>query len=530
MVNIDLFSTIKEKLILVETKDDFKPVFKIIQRLASNERSNKDVLTLLEEGMMKAVCLEDNESLVNLYGLKILQLEHLKTNLPIISELLDEMYKIAERQEYREGLAFYYSFVWYIEKFKGKQEQSKKAILKAKDILDHTEKKNEYIYHFVRYSYAVEQWTAYQDKDCTEIFEECLLYFYNNEFYRSVIQTLGLLTIIYQQTQNKEKASSVSKLLLNHSHSFNQQPEDIKAIAYYLAGVSQLLEHNLGQADNLLSESYSLLNNKLHHSNFYPYYIIRLLSHIAIIHALQGKLEQSFEEIVKIENLFDDEHINNGMDNNSKEQVIHTLNLIKFYVYSRLFDFKAENVQILINKIYQGIENNYSDSILLSEFLLNAKLDSEQVKKLINTRNASLFRVKHIIKYALTKSSNNSEMRIRFLKSIRSNKQTIKNFTFIEKAHSDLQLAQELFSLRRYAEIAPLLKKYENRLNQIEVLELRVFMEAFIQVGAYKNGDPLGPALQYMAIKKCRLYGFSRLENTLLDYLQLQHKEITRAV
>ena len=59
---------------------------------------------------------------------------------------------------------------------------------------------------------------------------------------------------------------------------------------------------------------------------------------------------------------------------------------------------------------------------------------------------------------------------------------------------------------------------------------MRIFMEAFIQVGAHENGDPLGPALQYMAIKKCRLYGFSRLENTLLKYLQLQHKDIRRTV
>ncbi|MHA1217460.1 MAG: hypothetical protein ACTSO5_02110 [Candidatus Heimdallarchaeaceae archaeon] len=72
------------------------------------------------------------------------------------------------------------------------------------------------------------------------------------------------------------------------------------------------------------------------------------------------------------------------------------------------------------------------------------------------------------------------------------------------------------------------LKKYENQLYKIEVLEMRVFMEAFIQVGAYKNGDPLGPALQYMAIKKCRQYGFSRLENKLSDYLTMQGNDTIR--
>ncbi len=57
---------------------------------------------------------------------------------------------------------------------------------------------------------------------------------------------------------------------------------------------------------------------------------------------------------------------------------------------------------------------------------------------------------------------------------------------------------------------------------------MRVFMEAFIQVGSFKNGDPLGPALQYMAIKKCRLYGFSRLENKLLYYFSIQGNDVLK--
>ena len=100
--------------------------------------------------------------------------------------------------------------------------------------------------------------------------------------------------------------------------------------------------------------------------------------------------------------------------------------------------------------------------------------------------------------------------------------------TFTEKAFADLLAAQEYYKINRFAEISPLLKKYENNLHKIEVLEMRIFMEAFIQVGAYKNGDPLGPALQYMAIKKCRQYGFSRLENNLLDYLNMQRNDALR--
>ena len=102
------------------------------------------------------------------------------------------------------------------------------------------------------------------------------------------------------------------------------------------------------------------------------------------------------------------------------------------------------------------------------------------------------------------------------------NRRIIENETYLEKAFTDLLIAKELFNLEKYDEIHLLLREYRKRVDKLEVLEFRIFMESFIQVGAYKTGDPLGPALQYMAIKKCRQYGFSRLENKLLDYLNLQ--------
>lgn len=168
-----------------------------------------------------------------------------------------------------------------------------------------------------------------------------------------------------------------------------------------------------------------------------------------------------------------------------------------------------------------------------SEFILNSNLDSDKLQRLMTIDNFSINRIKHLIEFMLEKqkleTKISKEQKALNCISILEKHVTTSKTTFIEHAYRDLLIAQQLFSLKRYAEIAPLLKQYESRLKQIEVLEMRVFMEAFIQVGAYKNGDPLGPALQYMAIKKCRIYGFSRLENTLLNYLQLQHSEITKS-
>lgn len=92
--------------------------------------------------------------------------------------------------------------------------------------------------------------------------------------------------------------------------------------------------------------------------------------------------------------------------------------------------------------------------------------------------------------------------------------------TFIEDTYADLLLAQELLDLQRFDAIYPLLRKYKVQLHKIEVLEMRIFMKAFIQVGEFRNGDPLAPAVQYMAIKKCRKHRFTKLEQLLFQHQQ----------
>ncbi len=220
------------------------------------------------------------------------------------------------------------------------------------------------------------------------------------------------------------------------------------------------------------------------------------------------------------------------MDDNTRKQIVHTLNLVKFYNISRLGRFNPQEWQELIGEIFENSKDLYSEFMSFSEFILNSNLDYDKFQQLLEIDNFSINRVKHLIEFILEKQKLEAEISqkqkaLNCIAILEKRVTTIKT-TFIEHAYADLLIAQQLFSLKRYVEISPLLKQYESRLKRIEVLEMRIFMEAFIQVGAFKNGDPLGPALQYMAIKKCRNYGFTRLENKLLDYLQLQRKEITR--
>ncbi|MHA1345054.1 MAG: hypothetical protein ACTSVO_00580 [Candidatus Heimdallarchaeaceae archaeon] len=513
----------------ISTKTEFQEMVDKLQILSYNERANKKVLSLVEKSIAQGLFLEDKKSLIKLYSFKITHIQHLKENLPIVINLVKKIELLSEEIGDIDGLALYYAHRWYIEKFKGNKKKAKIAIEKSMNYINQSGYHDKFIKFICKYIYATESWLENHDPNSAFVLEECLDYFYNNGYNRSLTQILGILGIIYQRTQNWKKATEVSKKLFINRYYFDQQSKDVQAMSYYFAAVGQLLVHNLKQAENLLEVSYQLFNVILENSSYYSYYYVRLLSHRAIVQSLQGKLDESLEQIKKIEDLLKEESILRNMDEYSKKQVPHTLNLIRFYVYSRLYGFNHKSSQDHIKKIFESTKENYSDSIMLSEFLLNAELNYAQLKELQETENASLRRVGNIINYMIEKTkieeTTSEEKFDKFLIAL-NNKPSIKDLTFTEKAFTDLLVAQQLYLSKRYAEIYTLLKKYECKINRIEVLELRIFMEGFIQVGAYKCGDPLGSALQYMAIKKCRMYGFSRLENTLLNYLDMQKKEV----
>ena len=516
LMNLD---TLINKVEEISSEEDIEEIINNLRILAANEKS-KDVLSIIETAIFKTKFLKNKKYLVDLYELQIKQIYHKRVNLPLVENILIKMKIISTEINYTSGLALCFQIEGYVENYKGNKRKSIFAINKSMNLLDGIEETDNYIYHICLYSYAISQWFENHSVESIEYLEKCVNYFLQNFLHRSLTQTLGLLIIFYQRTQNKKKAVETSKKLFNNKSFFNKQPEDVQAMANYLAGVGQILRYNLKQAENLFYESYMLFNGLLDRSIYYTYYYIRLLSHLAMTKALQGKIWESFEKIKKIEELLENKYIIENLDEYSKNQVPHTIKLIKFYVYSRIFGYNHIFVQELREEILKGIKDNYSDSIMLGEFLLNSELNYTQLKNLQKIENASLKRVGSIIDYAIEKTKSKEkflEERLNKYMKILKDKPSIKNLTFTEKAFGELLVAQELYSHDRLADIYQLLKKYENQVNRIEVLEMRIFIEAFIQVGKFGNKDPLAPALHFMAIKQCREHKFGRLEKILVE-------------
>jgi hypothetical protein len=524
---------IKENLqsTLSETKID--EILRKLRVLVSNDRSNQAIAKVTKEAIKKFIKMGNHKGLVDLYGLLILQLEYLNENADCVSVLIEEMQKTAEKHQYKEGLALTYSYLWYNKKLKGNAKASREAIFKAKEIIDNLEEYEDYNYYFVIYSFAMDQWLEKHDTSVMSLLEDCIQYYYKNNFHRSLAQTFSFLSIVYTRKHKNTKILKLGNEILANRTLFEKLPPDVGGIIYYFTGLGHMLNANLVIAESYFSEAYDILK-PIYESSIYFSNFILLHSYLATVKGLQGKTNSACNIIEDAEIFLQTNHIKKNLDHSTKKQIVHTLNLVKFYNLSRLGNYSPNEHQVLIGEIIDNCKNLYSDFMTLSEFILIANLDSDTLKQLLMIDNFSINRVKHLIEFMLEKQKLEKEITqeqaaLNCITILEKRAKTTKT-TFMENAYTNLLIAQQLFTLKRFAEISPLLKQYENRLHRIEVLEMRIFMEAFIQVGAYKNGDPLGPALQYMAIKKCRLYGFSRLENKLLDYLQLQQEQITRTM
>jgi hypothetical protein len=512
---------------LIKSKIELKELISHLKILASNRRSDKDVIQLIEKCISIANKIEDWESNVVLNGLLILQYVQQVDMLEKSNKLLDEMQDLARKINYKEGLAFSHSFAWYIAKIQGEKEKSKYEISKALELLDEVNIPDNFIFHFIKYTCAIEMWFETRDIRVAETLENCIDYFYEKNLYHSLTMSLGVLMIIYQHSQNKRESMKLIKRILCKEDVLTRMPKETQSMVYFFIGFTHALSFNLSKAKSNLLEAINILE-PIYRKSIYSSYYITALSFLTSTYALQGKLELAIKQMKEVEKLIKEEETTKNLDSFNKKQIRHTFDLTKFYIYSRLQGFRIEKHQDLIQEIYEGIDEYHSNAVFLSEFLINTNLRKEQLLGIKGLNNSSTKRVEHVINLLIDKTtSSNDEHVMKYVLGLRKRPHKDK-MTFTEKAFADLLAAQEYYKINRFAEIYPLLRKYENQLHKIEVLEMRVFMEAFIQVGAFKNGDPLGPALQYMAIKKCKQYGFSRLENKLSDYLKMQGNDTIR--
>ena len=510
-----------KELEIVQSVEELRPVLVNLQVFASNNRSSKKASALIQKAIKKNKMVNDKKSRVILYDLQIRQLYHQANHLLEINNLLSSMRSLTEEINYQEGLALFYQLTWHIEKFQDNKKISSEAINESIRIINNLSEQDGYVYNFCRYSYAVERWLDKHDSTSADILEECVDYFFQNGFYRSLVQTLGILLIIYQRTQNTKKVLKTSEQLVNKEF-FEQIPQDVQAYVYYLLGLGNLLQFKLSYAETYFEESRKLMKETYKESIYFGYYPLTL-AFLSEVLALQGKFKQVTKLVDETEDTLHNAYIHKNLDNVSKRQITHIFNLLKFYVQTRKEGFNIEESSDLIETLYSGIQINYSDAIMLSEFLLNAQLSYEQLLELQKKDNVSLKRVKHITSFMMEKTRTDVELtaveRLRNCIVTLWKKRVPKDDTFVEQSFVDLLLAQQYYDMGRFDEMNKLLKNYSDNLDSIEVLEQKLFIKGSMYFAAHRSGDIFAPSKFYKTIQECKSNDFTRLEELLTSYI-----------
>ena len=511
-----------KELEMVQSIEELRIIFVDLRVFASNNRSSAESVQLIQSAIEKSTFLNDKKTLVELYGLKILQFYYLSEKQKDVLETIEKMHNLTEEINYTDGLALCFTYKWFIEKFQGDKISAKKAMDKSLEILNLLTDCDRYIHHFILYSYAVERWLEERDPKSADILEECANYFFQNGFYRSLVQALGILLIIYQRMQNSKKVLEISKRLLENKSVFEQLPRDVQAYTHYLAGLGQILQYSLANAETHLEKAREIFKDVYKQTIYISNYVLTL-SYLSMSQALQGKMDQALQLADQIELLIQEEFIIENLEVTTKRQIKHYFNLIKFYVQTRKSDFNIEESSDLIETIYSGTQTNYSDTIMLSEFLLNAQLSYEQLLELQKKDNVSLKRVKHITSFMMEKTR--TDVGLTDVELLRNcivtlwKRRVLKDDTFVEQSFVDLLLAQQYYDMGRFDEMNKLLRNYSDKLDTIEVLEQKLFIKGMMYFAAHRSGDIFAPSKFYKTIQECKNNDFTRLEELLTSYI-----------
>jgi len=250
------FNSYKKELNKLETSEVFHRYIEKMRPICADRKSFQ-LIQLLNDAIKKSEDFEDRRILVKLYDLKIRQLYSSITELPMILDLHSKMQYLCEKLKYNAGLALVYQLSWHINKLKGNTIDATRDIKRAIEIVNTSSNLDRYAKYFCLYSFAIENWLSNKDSCSKTILEECVDYFYSNHFYHGLAMSLGILIVIYQYTQDKEKSMQTIRRILNNRNLLLKIPEEIQSIIHYFVGVGHKLCFNISKAAEELGDGLS---------------------------------------------------------------------------------------------------------------------------------------------------------------------------------------------------------------------------------------------------------------------------------
>jgi hypothetical protein len=484
----------------------------------------KDSKLLIEKISLKSKQLGDIKSQVIINYVKHLQIFGLLKRNGEILELANEINILSEKIDYKEGKALYYIIMWGVEKLKGNIKRAIVMRRTSMEIIDSLEKPDIMVSTWIRYSYAVGEWTEERNLSSAKMLEDCMIFFRKREHYSSEINAATFLANIYSKTNQKDELFNIVQEIMGNDGLFQYYPKHILGRFHYLLGSMFLSRGDKELAEMHLFSSTQLYKRFSHTSN-HIYDYLSGLSILARIYATSGKLDRVHDILTELKEIVDEGDLYQKLSKQFVNSLVSSITITQFYMSFH----KRNNYNLDFQGEVRNLLLKYQNFILLPEMLTElmvySGIEIEELSDLKIEKLPNNF-LKSVIDFLLALQNpdvSSTDERIKNASKILdlSPENAVKGE--FGRIFSDMILSKLYLSSGRYEEFKTTMKKYVFKTDKITNISLRIMAESMEAIYKFLQSDKTEKSIERLSeiILECEEKSLTRMGREVKAFRQM---------
>ena len=455
----------------------------------------KEALELLESVIKKSKELNDNRSLAVIYYIKHIFIFGFEDTIAEVNDLSGKVKKISEEIGFKEGLALAAIMKWGTYKLEGNYEEAKQARVEAMQTMDSIRNPEPVYYYWVKYSFAIGEWTEDQNPSAADMIKECRDFFRRKNFYISEIKATTLLSRMYFSLGLDDELQNLVQELMIDEELFDYYPKT--NLARYNLLLGQIA---LNSSDKIMAEMYLFTSTQLFQKfgyegeNAYDY--LSGLSFLSRIYATAGKVREVYNNLDELKRILS--NLKMTIPKRFINTLIGSFTLSYFYVSSHKrqeFLTEQESVQNRTRSAKQLMLHPE----MLNQLMVYSGFKKDEMKKTKeqDSKGSYLF-FKKVVDFLLeleNPKTINFNTRIKNAIRILVIEEKSDVLTNFEKTFSELMIARLYLSMGKNNEFKKIMKNYLGKESQYENVTLNVWIRLLNAIFGYLQDDNREKAL-----------------------------------
>ncbi|NPD88783.1 MAG: hypothetical protein HGN29_08655 [Asgard group archaeon] len=476
----------------------------------SRTKEPKEALELIELSIKRSKQLNDSRSLAVIYYIKHILIFGFEDTIAEVNDLSGKVKKISEEIGFKEGVALAAIMKWGTYKLEGNYEEAKQAREKAMHIMDSIGNPEPVYYYWVKYSFAIGEWTENQNPLAADMIKKCRDFFRRKSFYMSEIKASSLLSRIYFRLGLDDDLQNLVQELMVNEELFDYYPKTSLARFNLLLG-----QIALDSSDKIMGEMYiftsTQLFQKFGYEGEYVYDYLCGLSYLTRIYSSTGKFREVYNILEELKRVLS--NLKMTIPKRFINKLIGSFTFSYFYVSSH------KGQEINANEESAQYRKKSAKQLMLHPEMLKqlmvysglTKDELKQTKELDDKDSYRFF--KKVINFLLElenpkiRNFNTRIMNAIRILAIEEKSEALDSF---EKTFSELIIARLYLSMGKNEEFKKIMKNYLGKESQYENTTLNVWIKLLNVIFSYLQDDN-----REKALTKIEEIGWFCLDNKL---------------